>query len=123
MPRPQRCRRICSEPEFDSFQPCENSERGCVELTLDEYEVLRLVDYEKKTHAQCSEQMDISRSTVTEIYENARFKLADCIVNGKKLLIGGGNYRLCDGNNKGCYKNYCKCKQTHLRNISEEKQK
>ena len=42
----------------------------------DEYEVIRLVDLEKKTHEQCSAQMDVSRTTVTEIYESARYKLA-----------------------------------------------
>ncbi len=41
--------------------------------------------------------MDISRTTVTEIYESARYKLAQCIVNGKRLIIAGGNYRICEG--------------------------
>ena len=48
-----------------------------VTLTLDEYEVIRLVDLEKKTHEpMLLTQMDISRTTVTEIYESARYKLA-----------------------------------------------
>ena len=41
--------------------------------------------------------MDISRTTVTELYESARYKIADSIVNGKALEISGGNYRFCDG--------------------------
>ncbi len=97
MGRPSRCRRICSEPAYDRFVPegipCEDR----VILTVDEYEVIRLIDLEKLTHEQCARQMDISRTTVTEIYESAREKTADCIVNGKPLLIAGGNYRLCDG--------------------------
>ncbi len=68
-----------------------------VVLTVDEFEVLRLVDYEKMTHQQCAKQMDISRTTATEIYENARFKLADSLVNGKRLMIAGGSYRICEG--------------------------
>ncbi len=59
-------------------------------LSTDEYEAIRLVDFEKKTHEQCAQQMDISRTTVTEIYERARFKLADSIVNGKRLVIDHG---------------------------------
>ena len=51
--------------------------------------------------------MGISRTTVTEIYERARFKLADCIVNGKTLQIGGGNYHLCDGTTKLCCGRRC----------------
>ncbi|MDD3253261.1 MAG: DUF134 domain-containing protein [Lachnospiraceae bacterium] len=97
MARPSRCRRICAEPAYDSFIPegIAGSER--VVLTLDEYEVIRLIDLEKLTHEQCAQQMDISRTTVTEVYETARGKIADSLVNGKPLLIAGGNYRFCDG--------------------------
>ena len=101
MSRPQRCRRICCAPQFDSFSPEKTPESEAVTLTLDEYEVIRLVDLEKKTHSQCAAQMDISRSTVTEIYESAREKLARCIVYGQRLLINGGNYRVCEGNRAG----------------------
>ena len=97
MPRPQRCRRICCEPEFEKFSPSGAGDTGSVVLTLDEFEVIRLVDLEKQTHEQCAKQMDISRTTVTEICESARQKIADCLVNGKNLIISGGNYRLYEG--------------------------
>ena len=41
--------------------------------------------------------MDVSRTTVTEIYESARYKVAACLVTGQRLTISGGHYRLCDG--------------------------
>ena len=44
-----------------------------------------------------SKQVDISRSTVQEIYESARRKIAACLVHGKPLHITGGNYRICGG--------------------------
>ena len=97
MPRPPRCRRICGAPKVDTF--CPNGHR-CAEpilLTLDEYEVIRLVDLEQQTHEQCASQMDISRSTVQKIYESARHKLAACLVYGKSLHITGGSYRICEG--------------------------
>ena len=97
MPRPRRSRRICMEPAYDGFSPLGIPCKEEVVLTLDEYEVIRLVDLEKLTHEQCARQMDISRTTVTEIYESAREKLADSLVHGKTLRILGGNYRLCDG--------------------------
>lgn len=97
MPKPQRCRRICKEPAYSGFSPDGICEAETVSLFIDEFEVIRLVDYEKKTHKECAELMDISRTTVTEIYESARRKIADSIVNGKHLLIEGGNYRICDG--------------------------
>ncbi|MGN0696401.1 MAG: DUF134 domain-containing protein [Oscillospiraceae bacterium] len=97
MPRPQRCRRVCEEPEFSAFSPDGIPNNESVTLTVDEYEVIRLVDLEQLTHLQAAEQMNISRPTATEIYNAARIKIADCIVNGKRLVVSGGNYRLCSG--------------------------
>ena len=101
MPRPQRCRRVCAFPDHRSFIP-EGEGRGEeVTLTLDEFEVIRLVDLEGFTHSRCAERMEISRTTVTEVYESARRKIARCIVEGRRLTISGGNYRICDGS-AGC---------------------
>ena len=97
MPRPPRCRRICGEPQVDIFSPAGSADAVPVLLTLDEYETIRLVDLEQLTHEQCAAQMDISRSTVQEIYESARRKIAACLVYGKPLHITGGNYRICGG--------------------------
>ncbi len=97
MPRPPRCRRICGAPQVDTFCPNGGENVEPILLTLDEYEVIRLVDLEQKTHEQCAAQMDISRSTVQEIYESARRKIASCLVHGKPLHITGGNYRICGG--------------------------
>ena len=97
MARPRRCRRVCAEPDYGSFRPDGIPGGVSITLTVDEYEVIRLIDLEKLTHEQCAKRMDISRTTVTEIYESAREKIADSIVNGKVLLISGGDYRLCDG--------------------------
>jgi len=107
MPRPPRWRRVCSEPACAAFAPEGCGEEAAVRLSVDEYEVIRLVDFEKKTHEQCAAQMDISRTTVTEIYESARYKLADSIVNGRRLEIGGGNYRLCNGSAAACCGREC----------------
>ena len=97
MPRPPRCRRICGAPQVDTFCPDGCGDREPILLTLDEYEVMRLVDLEQQTHEQCAAQMDISRSTVQEIYKSARRKIAACLVHGKPLHITGGNYRICGG--------------------------
>lgn len=97
MPRPKRCRRICSRPAVISFVPEEFGNTETVVLMLDEYEAIRQMDWEHRTHEQCAQMMDISRTTVTEIYESARRKIADFLVNGKSLAIGGGNCRVCAG--------------------------
>ena len=102
MPRPQRCRRICFEPEVCRFAPEGDVGGRAVELSLDEFEVIRLVDALGCTHEQCAAQMDVSRTTVTEIYDRARHKIADCLVNGRALVIAGGNVRVCDGSAARC---------------------
>ncbi|MCI5955536.1 MAG: DUF134 domain-containing protein [Clostridiales bacterium] len=108
MPRPSRPRRICKEPAYDRFLPEGIACGEQVALTLDEYEVLRLIDLDALTHEQCAQQMDISRTTVTEIYEAARRKVADSLVNGKPLMIAGGHYRLCDGSARRYCRKSCK---------------
>lgn len=109
MARPRKCRRICREPEYLLFRPDGIAVTESVILTLDEFEAIRLVDQENKTHEQCARMMDVSRTTVTEIYERARAKIADCLVNGKQLAIHGGDYRLCDGSVQSC----CGCDCHH----------
>ena len=47
MPRPSRCRRICDTPRVDTFCPIECKDAEPILLTLDEYEVIRLVDLEQ----------------------------------------------------------------------------
>ena len=108
MSRPFKCRRICEEPKFNSFAPLgvENAEK-CM-ISVDEYEAVRLIDLEKKTHQQCAELMGVSRVTVTDMYEKARFKIADSIANGKILCITGGNYRICEGSVNKCCGKRCK---------------
>lgn len=118
MARPSRCRRICSEPAYDRFVPEGIPCGHTIVLTVDEYEVIRLIDLECLTHEQCAKQMDISRTTVTEIYQSAREKIADSIVNGKPFLIAGGHYRLCDGSAvRFCRKNCRKAAGTDFKSI------
>ena len=90
MPRPSRCRRIEQLPVFRSFSPDDINAAENVRMTVDEYEALRLLDNEGLTQEACAERMNISRTTVTAIYDNARKKIADVLVNGKRLLITGG---------------------------------
>ena len=62
-------------------------------MTVDEFETLRLLDNEGLTQEQCAARMNVSRTTVTAIYDSARKKIGDVLVNGKRLLITGGNCR------------------------------
>ena len=77
-------------PVCRSFSPDEQIESATVRMTLDEYEALRLLDSEGLTQEQCAVRMNVSRPTVTAIYESARRKVAEVLVHGKRLLITGG---------------------------------
>lgn len=99
MPRPTKCRKVCGLPEMACFCP----ETGRTEpmetvvMTVDEYEAIRLIDLKGYTQQACAAQMQVARTTVQKIYDTARRKLADSIVNGKRLQIGGGDYQICGG--------------------------
>ncbi|MBR5474505.1 MAG: DUF134 domain-containing protein [Lachnospiraceae bacterium] len=103
MPRPQKCRRICSMPGHTAFGPLtqESILTDPIDLTLDEYECIRLMDLEGCTQEECALQMGVARTTIQAVYTSARKKLADAIVNGKSLEIRGGNYQVC-GHGKTC---------------------
>jgi len=91
MPRNKRCRFIQAYPDYWSFH-AEEGEKEVIFLTLEEYEVIRLLDYQGLTQAECAEHMGVARTTVTGMYETARKKLAQMLVEGKALRISGGDY-------------------------------
>lgn len=102
MPRPQKKRYVCCEPKNDEFVPDGRSSGEKVVLTVDEYESLRLIDLEGYTQERCAEQMQVSRTTVQGVYDAARKKVADALVNGKRLLIRGGDYVTCGRYEASC---------------------
>ncbi len=124
MPRPRKCRRICVLPEIKQFGPlekaCPNTER--IILGLDEYETLRLIDHLGLTQEECALQMDVARTTVQAIYNAARRKLAQALVEGRILHIEGGNYSLCSQASSCCGKNCnrqaCSHKRCHKHNTN-----
>jgi len=75
---------------------------------VDEYETLRLIDLEGLKQEECALRMNIARTTVQGIYNTARKKIAESLVNGKVLRIEGGNYEICDGRSRCCEKRNCK---------------
>ena len=95
MARPFKARRVCSQPMVEVFGPLDQDAATRVELTLEEYETIRLIDLLDCTQEECAGQMGVARTTVQAVYNSARKKLADCLVNGRQLAIRGGNYSLC----------------------------
>ena len=93
MRKPYRKRRIHLPPNFKNFKPSgiSRSHLKSLTITVDEYEALRLADYEGLEHLQASEMMDISRPTFTRLIEKARNKIARAIIEGMEIVVEGGN--------------------------------
>ena len=101
MPRPKRCRKVCSMPRVSEFAPI-GEDADYVVLTVDEYESIRLIDRQGFSQEECAAYMQVARTTAQQIYNSARKKLAAALVDGKGLRIAGGDYRLCDGKESFC---------------------
>ena len=97
MSRPSKCRCICSMPQVTEFLPQGSPASGGnpVVLQVDEFEVIRLLDYKGFTQEQCAVRMNISRTTVTRMYGEGRRKLAKILVEGRPLRIEGGDVMVC----------------------------
>ena len=105
MPRPSKCRKVCCLPDYLEFAPVGGgSDQPFIGLTIDEFETVRLIDKEGLSQEECSQRMEVARTTVQQIYTPARKKISVALVEGRALKIGGGNYQLCEGN-----KRYCGC--------------
>ncbi|MGI6261347.1 MAG: DUF134 domain-containing protein [Acutalibacteraceae bacterium] len=111
MPRPTKKRQVCCLPFNREFLPA-RSAVGQIVLSIDEYETVRLIDLETCTQEECAAQMRVSRTTVQGIYNAARRKIADALVNGRRLVISGGDYVVCRRYSgqcgKGCHRHCCK---------------
>ena len=62
---------------------------GYAELSLDEFETIRSIDYQGKTQEECACDMNVARTTVTAIYDSARKKLAQADVLICAGICGG----------------------------------
>jgi predicted DNA-binding protein (UPF0251 family) len=93
-PRLKRIRKVLNPPPIKGFKPY-GPETGRqwpdpVYLLYEEYEALRLCDYDGYNHHQASVIMGISRPTFTRICASAREKIATAMVEGRTITIEGG---------------------------------
>ncbi|MFH5834958.1 DUF134 domain-containing protein [Proteiniclasticum sp. C24MP] len=104
MPRPVKWRKVCCMPEYNRFGPkgVRNPDADIIEMTVDEYETIRLMDQEGMTQEECASAMGVARTTVQSIYVSARRKIAQVLVFGLDLHIQGGEIRLSDDENRMC---------------------
>lgn len=103
MARPRKRRKVCSLPGNFGFKPMNGiDDKNQIIMGVDEYETIRLIDLFDYTQEECATQMNIARTTVQGIYNDARKKIADALVNGRELYIEAGDFALCEGGNFPC---------------------
>ena len=98
MSRPTKWKKVCCLPEMNLFGPLNVKIRdeGIITMSVEEYETIRLIDVEGMLQEECGESMNVARTTVQRIYNEARKKVAVALVYGNVLKIEGGNYKLCE---------------------------
>ncbi|MEI7596195.1 MAG: DUF134 domain-containing protein [Bacteroidota bacterium] len=107
MARPQKSRNIVNPPIMKGFKPyglplCEIEP---IKLKFEEYESIKLINYEMLSQEDAATLMNVSRPTITRIYNKALKIIAQAFVEGKAIEIEGGNYTF--------EKDWFKCKKCH----------
>ena len=94
MPRPEKNRRILQPPKMTGFKPfgIPRCKLEIVKLSYEEYETIRLLNYEMLQQKEAAILMNVSRPTLTRIYNRALKTIAKAFVEGKAIEIDGGNY-------------------------------
>lgn len=109
MARPKKWRKVCCLPQQNQFGPLgrQAQQKEYINMSVEEYETIRLIDLEGMTQEECADKMDVARTTVQSIYAEARKKIAHALVDGNVLHIEGGDYQLCDGSSRRCGRSGC----------------
>jgi uncharacterized protein len=93
-PRIKKLRKVLNPPPIKGFKPYGGDAGGkqtpAVTMLFEEYEALRLCDYDMYNHHQASVLMGVSRPTFTRIYASAREKVATAFVEGRQISVEGG---------------------------------
>jgi predicted DNA-binding protein (UPF0251 family) len=131
MPRRKRMRKVVAPPGFKGYRPYGNrlNNKEQVDLLYEEYEAIKLADYDLMNHQEASELMGVSRATFARVYESARRKIASALVETREIRSVYGNawldksWYVCNA----CHSRFtipatlkhqtcpiCKSEQTHL---------
>ncbi len=96
MPRPCRHRIVTGQPGCVVYKPAGVPARTIewVRLGMDEFETIRLLDYQGLEQEEVARLMNVSRPTVTRIYARARQKIAQALTEGKAISIEGVPYAI-----------------------------
>ena len=96
MPRRKRLRKVVSPPGFKGYKPYgnRNGKTQHVDLLYEEYEAIKLADYDLMNHQEACQLMGVSRATFARVYESARRKIAKALAETREIRSVFGNARL-----------------------------
>ena len=94
MPRPKRFRRILEEPQIRCFRPEKDNVNSSkpIEVTIDEFEAIRLRDYHDIQQKRSAAIMGISQPTFHRILTSVRKKISKALIEGNSIIIIGDDY-------------------------------
>jgi len=58
-----------------------------IEINIDEFEAIRLCDFDKLSQIEAAEKMSVSRGTIQRLLETGRYKIIEALLNNKILKI------------------------------------
>jgi predicted DNA-binding protein (UPF0251 family) len=91
--RPGKYRIVRVDPKISQFSPRGKPGRPEeVEIRMDEYEALRLADYQGLSQKEAAKSMRISQQTFSRILRKAHWLIAKGITTGSAIRIQGGQY-------------------------------
>lgn len=91
--RPKKYRIIKHDPNISYFSPRGKPGRpDIMELTMDELEAIRLIDYMRFPQKEACKSMRISQPTLSRILKKARKIIANALIKGTAIRIQGGCY-------------------------------
>jgi predicted DNA-binding protein (UPF0251 family) len=97
--RPKKYRIIRRDPRINIFSPRGKPGRPDErEITMDEFEAIRLADFMGLAQKEAAKSMNISQQTFSRILRRANKAIADALINGKIIKIQGGSYVISSQN-------------------------
>jgi predicted DNA-binding protein (UPF0251 family) len=94
MVRPRKPRLVSAYPTITAFVPQGVNVAGEAVLSIDEFEAIRLSDFEHLDQEGGAAMMGVSRHTFGRLLARGRTVVADAMVTGKVLKIEGGSYEV-----------------------------
>lgn len=92
MARPHKVRKLLTPPLMAGFRPfgMPRNQGEVIKLTFEEFESIKLTNYDKLSQDEAASLMNISRPTFTRIYNKALQTIAAAFVEGRPINIEGG---------------------------------